>query len=78
MKLIIILALSLSGCAAQRTVVTWHDGKVIEILGSGDTLVELKLKDGEIKVDSRKSSIIRDVLGVLVIKATSDTPARVK
>ena len=79
MRFIIILALLLSGCAAQRTTIT-RDGKIIwEITGTGDQLVEVKTGDNEyIKIDSRQSSFMKDVLGVIAVKTVNDTPARVR
>ena len=79
MRLILILALSLSGCAAQRTTIA-RDGKVIwEITGTGDQLVEVKMGDKEsVKIDSRKSSTLRDLLNWSTTKMLSDPTAITK
>ena len=79
MKLIIILALSLSGCAAQRTTVT-RDGKVIwEITGTGDQLVEVKVGDNKsIKIDGRKSSTFSELINWSTTKMLSNPTAITK
>lgn len=79
MKLIIILALSLSACAAQRTTIT-RDGKVIwEITGTGDQLVEVSMGENEkVKIDSRKSSTLRDLLNWSTTRMLSNPTAITK
>ena len=77
MKLILFLAL-LSGCSSNRTRITWHDGKVIEITGTGDQMVEVQLSSGTVKLDSRKSSMMRDMIQFLLIKMSNDNSARAR
>lgn len=71
-----LLLLLLCSCAPNKTIISWHDGKVVEILGSDDQLVEVQLSSGTagtVKIDSRKSSLVRDMIQFLLIKMSSDS-----
>ena len=77
-KTALILLLLLSSCATQPTKIVWHDGREIVIKSDGDSLVTVKLRDGkeivgEVTVDTRKSSIIRDFIKLMMLKMFSDT-----
>ena len=69
----IVLILILSGCVRNKTTILWHDGKTVEILGSSDQLVEIQLSSGTVKIDSRKSSMVRDMVQFLLIKMSTDS-----
>ena len=70
----ILLVLLLSGCGGNKTVVR-HNGKIVwTITASGDKqLVEIKIGSDTLKLDSRNSSLMRDVLGVIMFKKTTET-----
>ena len=67
------LILLLSGCGGNTTVIKWHDGKVIEIVGSGDKqLIEMKIGSDTVKLDSRSSSFFRDFFNSVMMMGTRE------
>ena len=70
----LILILLLSGCAGNKTVIRHHGEVIWTITGSGDKqLVEVTSSSGTVKIDSRSSSVIKDMIQYLMIKKTTET-----
>lgn len=73
----VCLVFSLAGCATMDTVVVrWHDGKVIKIEGGAKSLVKVKIKDGEVEVDNRKTSFMTTLLNWATLKAANSVDDR--
>ena len=69
-KVFIVFVLLFAGCAPSRTRIVWHDGKEILINSQGKSMVTVKLDNGEVTVDGRTSSIIRDLTQAIILRET--------
>lgn len=69
-KIAFVLILVFAGCAPSRTRILWHDGKEIIIDSQDKSMVSIKLSGGEVTVDSRSTSLLKDLVQVIALKET--------